>query len=142
MDRRKARQEAFCILFEYFFNEDVTVTDIIAREAEEREFKADEYITEVTQGAAENKDKLDEMIKPYLKGWKMERLSRVSLCILRLAVYEIVYMDDIPVNASVNEAVELAKAYDTDNAPSFINGTLRAFIRDLEEKYKDFGCEQ
>ncbi len=142
MDRRKARQEAFCILFEYFFNGDISVSDIIARETEERSLDSDEYLIAVTNGVSENKDKIDEMIKPYLKGWKMERISRVSLCILRLAVYEIAYMDDIPVNASVNEAVELAKAYDTDNAPSFINGTLRSFIRDLEEAYKDFGCSE
>lgn len=137
MDRRTARKEAFCIIFEYFFNGDETVSEIIERETEERGIEADEYLTAVTNGVAENKDKLDEAIKPYLKGWKMERISRVSLNILRLAVYEILYMDDIPVNASVNEAVELAKTYDADSAPSFINGTLRSFIRDLEEEYKD-----
>lgn len=76
-------------------------------------------------GIFEKKDILDDEIAKHLKaGWRTDRLSKVSLAILRLAVYEILFIDDIPDNVSVNEAVELAKAYDIDEAPSFINGVL------------------
>lgn len=133
MDRRTARKEAFCILFEYFFNDDVTIEAIMTRQAEERGIVADEYLSAVLFGTAEKKDELDEVIKPYLKGWRMERISKISLTALRLAAYEIMYMDDIPENASVNEAVELVKTYGGDTEPSFVNATLRAFIRNRNE---------
>ena len=76
---------------------------------------------------------LDNTISENLKsGWKTDRLSKVSLAILRLALYEIVYIDDIPDRVSVNEAVELAKQYDVDEAPSFINGVLSGVLKNRE----------
>ena len=79
------------------------------------------YITEVTEGVAEKIEELDEKIKPYLKGWTMDRIGKTDLAILRLAVYEIFYRDDIPYKVSINEAVELAKSFCDDSSPSFIN---------------------
>lgn len=91
------------------------------------------YITEVTEGVADKLDELDEKIKPYLKGWTMDRIGKTDLAILRLAVYEIFYRDDIPYKVSINEAVELAKAFCDDSSPSFINGVLAGVISSLSE---------
>ncbi len=92
------------------------------------------YISEVTQGVAEKKEELDEKIKPYLKGWTMDRIGKTDLAILRLAVYEIFYRDDIPYKVSINEAVELAKSFCDDSSPSFINGVLAGVINSLSEE--------
>ena len=133
MDRRKARKEAFCAIYEYYFNNgEVAVEDIIRREQAERGIEKDEYLDAVCLGVVNNTEKLDAIIEKYLKGWKMRRISKVSLSILRLAVYELACMEAIPVNVSANEAVELAKLYDDDAAPAFINGVLGAYLRELE----------
>ncbi len=133
MDRRKARKEAFCAIYEYYFNNgEVAVEDILKREQVERGIEQDDYLDLVCAGVVANTEKLDEIIEKYLKGWKMKRVSKVSLSILRLAVYEIAFVETIPVNVSVNEAVELAKLYDDDAASSFINGVLGAYVRELE----------
>ena len=133
MDRRKARKEAFCAIYEYYFNNgEVAVEDIIKREQAERGIEQDDYLDLVCAGVTSNTEKLDAIIEKYLKGWKMKRISKVSLSILRLAVYEIAFIEEIPVNVSVNEAIELAKLYDDDSAPSFVNGVLGAYVRELE----------
>ena len=77
---------------------------------------------------------LDEKIKPYLKGWTMDRIGKTDLAILRLAVYEIFYRDDIPYKVSINEAVELAKSFCDDASPSFINGVLAGVVNSLSEE--------
>ena len=70
---------------------------------------------------------LDDYIEKYSKGWNIARISRISKCILRLSMYEVLYMG-IPVGASVNEALELAKQYDSEEAAGFINGIMGAFV--------------
>ena len=78
-------------------------------------------------------NELDEIISKNLKlGWTIDRLSRVTLAILRLCVYEIKYLDDIPSSVSVNEAVEIAKVYDTEEAPAFINGVLSGVLKNIQ----------
>ena len=89
------------------------------------------YIQEVTAGVFDKTNELDEKIKMYLKGWTMERISKADLAILRLAIFEILYREDIPYKVSINEAVELAKKYGEDSSPSFINGVLAALINSL-----------
>lgn len=71
------------------------------------------------------------MIESKLKNWKLSRISKVSLSILRVAVYELKYMDDVPTNVSINEAVELAKQYANEDDYSFINGVLGAIAKEL-----------
>ena len=90
------------------------------------------YIDDVLLGAARARDDIDEAIERNLKGWDIERLSRVDLCILRLAIYEMLNREDIPVSVSANEAVELAHRYSTDEAPMFINGVIGAVARELD----------
>ena len=83
-------------------------------------------------GIAEKKDELDEKIKTYLKGWTMDRISKTDLAILRLAVYEMLYREDIPCKVSINEAIELAKAFCEETSPAFINGVLAGVVNSLE----------
>lgn len=82
------------------------------------------YIQNIYDIITEKKDEIDNTIKANLKDWTMDRISKVDISILRLAVGEMLHMDDIPVNVSINEAVEMAKKFSDDQAPRFINGVL------------------
>lgn len=93
------------------------------------ENKVKEYITDVTYGIEDNKEKILEQINQELsEKWEMSRLSKVSIAILKLAVYEIVYKK-LPYKVVINEAVELAKSYGDDNTPSFVNGVLASIVK-------------
>lgn len=132
MSRKAAREHAFKIVYELPFyqgleQENVTVlTDSYMRDfVEESLDEADTaFIQAETLGVQQKQEELDEAIGAALKGWKVSRLSRVDLAILRLAAYEILYMPSLPVKVSINEAVELAKRYSQEAAPAFINGIL------------------
>ena len=89
------------------------------------------YINDIVQGVMAKKEELDEKIRKYLKGWTMDRISKTDLAILRLAIYEITYRDDIPYKVSVNEAVELAKTFSDSTSSSFINGVLAGVVTEL-----------
>ncbi len=84
----------------------------------------EKYITGKAKAVAGLVEKIDETINEVSEGWPTNRLGKSELAIMRLAVYEMQYDDDIPVNVAINEAIELAKKYGADNAPSFINGVL------------------
>ena len=88
-----------------------------------------EYISDKTGTIAALIPVLDEKIDSVSEGWPVSRLGKAELAIMRLAIYEICYDDDIPVNVAINEAVELAKKYGADNAPSFINGVLAKVVK-------------
>ena len=88
-----------------------------------------EYIRRLTSLTAEHLGEIDGFIERYAKGWRPERISRTALAILRCAVCEILYMDDIPNSAAINEAVELDKGYDEPETVSFVNGVLGGFMR-------------
>ena len=125
MTRREAREEAFILIFEKQFNLADT-NEILEIAAEVRDLKPNSYIKTVFNGVYENIKSIDSVISENAIGWKIGRISKVSLCILRLAIFEIKYMEDIPVSVSINEAVELAKKYATKDDASFINGILSA----------------
>ena len=88
-----------------------------------------DYIRRLNALTAENVSEIDGYIERYSKGWKLERISRTALAILRCAICEIIYMDDIPNSAAINEAVELAKRYDEPDTVAFVNGVLGGFMR-------------
>lgn len=87
------------------------------------------YITAIVGGVAEKQEELDAYIEKYSRGWKLGRISRISLAVLRCCMYEILYMPDVPNAAAINEAVELAKGYEEPETVSFINGILGSFVR-------------
>ena len=88
-----------------------------------------DYIRRLTTLTAENRSEIDGYIERYAKGWKIERISHTALAVMRCAVCEILYMDDIPNAAAINEAVELDKNYDDPDTVSFVNGVLGGFMR-------------
>ena len=88
-----------------------------------------EYITSLVTLIDEHRDEIDEQIRRYAKGWKLERISKTALAVLRCALCEILYMDDIPNAAAINEAVELAKGYDEPDTVAFVNGVLGGYMR-------------
>ncbi len=92
------------------------------------------YIREVVSGVREKSDSLTELIQKYAIGWKPERMSRISRIILKLALYEIQSVEDVPASVAVNEAVNLTKKYDSEETASFVNGILGSYLRSGEEK--------
>ena len=98
--------------------------------------KQEEYIRRLVGGVAEHAAELDADIEKYAKGWRFERISLVASAIMRVAMYEILYMADIPQGAAISEAVEIAKEYETPEVAKFINGILGSFARG-EVKEKD-----
>lgn len=128
MTRREAREQALCFVFErQFQNEPIPEIISLAREA--RELEPDPYAEKIAAGVFEHLDELNEKIGKYSIGWSKERLSRVILSILQMAVYELTYEEKTPVSVAINEAVELAKAYGGDGDGAFINGVLGTFAR-------------
>ena len=134
MNRREAREEAFKLVFQITAQSDCYL-EVVERFAEENaalkktDRKQFKYIVAAANTVFEKVEEIDAVIAENLTSeWKIERLSKVSLAILRLAVYEIKFVEDIPDTVSVNEAVELAKVYDTDDAPAFINGVLAGVL--------------
>ena len=88
-----------------------------------------DYITQLVTGISEHSAELDGYIEKYAVGWKFGRISRTAAAIMKLAMYEVMYMPDIPDNAAINEAIELAKRYEPPETVSFINGILDSFSR-------------
>jgi N utilization substance protein B len=130
MNRRQAREEAFILIFEKHFNS-LTTDEILEIAAEVRDLKPDDYIKSVFAGVYDNLELLDGIISENAIGWKIGRISKTSLCVLRLAIFEIKFMDDIPVSVSINEAVELAKKYASPEDASFVNGILSTVSKSL-----------
>ena len=134
ISRREAREILAGLLFETEFRTDEDVNGIFALACEDRDIPDVEYIRRGYFGIYDNAAQIDEMIGKHSKGWKTERMSRVSRAVLRLAVYELAFCDDIPSRVSINEAIELTKKYDDDKAKAFVNGILNAVKNDVGEK--------
>ena len=126
MKRKLAREYAFKLVYELGVQKDKDAAALIADTAEAQEFEPDDYIVGTVRGIMEKLEELDALIAENASGWKLDRLSLASLSIMRLAVYEMLYASDVPYAVAINEAVELAKVYDHDKSPRFINGILNA----------------
>lgn len=127
MSRINARRNAFSLLFQYDFIDIHEIDEnknIFFKENPEIEEGDKKYILETVDGTMKNLEEIDAIIGEYARGWTTERMSKVDLAILRLAVYEMKFSDEAPDSVAINEAVELAKKYSSDEAPSFINGIL------------------
>ena len=89
------------------------------------------YIDAVTSGVANREDDLNETIQQFSIGWDVKRISRLTRSVMQLAIYEILYVEDVPTGVAISEAVRIAKKYDGDDTGSFVNGILGAFARSL-----------
>ena len=134
LSRREAREILVGLLFETEFRKDEDVNGVFALAIEDREIPDDGYIRNGYFSICDKIDDIDEVIGKHSKGWKPERMSKLSRSILRLCVYEMLYVEDIPYSVSINEAVELAKKFDDDKARPFINGILNSVKNELEAK--------
>lgn len=139
MSRKVAREVAFKVIFELAFQQDENAEELFKRlvETSEEKFETTEddeiYVKEIVSGIQSNGSSLDEKIKSHLKDWSFERISKVDVAILRLAIYEMTERKDIPCKVSVNEAVELAKTFSEDASPAFINGVLAEIMKEVEK---------
>ncbi len=134
MSRKTAREDAFKLIFSSSLNKEEcgdildTFFDEVKGSDGEAFAKADkgdaEYIRSVVEGVNEHREEIEGKISENLKGWKLERLSRVSVAVLKLAVYEMLYAEDVPASVAINEAVKLAQKFEDEKAGSFVNGVL------------------
>lgn len=132
MTRRQAREQAFTLIFEKSFHQEITVEEMISMAVEARYLQTDEFAVLLAKTADEQQPEIDSIIENNAIGWKKDRISRVSLSLLRLALCEMLFIEEVPTNVSINEAVELAKLYASQEDAAFINGVLGAAARKLE----------
>ena len=136
MTRRKQRELAFSLLFEKNFDMERDVNEIYSTAIEVRNEEPDEFVNQTVNGISEHYDEIMQIIEKNSQGWKLNRISRVSISIMQLAIYEMLFTD-IPLKVSINEAVELSKAYDDDKARAFINGILNSVAKGIDGKKID-----
>lgn len=132
-NKRKSREQAFIILFEKSFNAELSVDEIMDIAIETEVISKDKMTADIVKKAEENIEDIDAVIEQNLKGWSKQRISKVSLAILRMAVCEMKYFDKVPVGVSINEAVEICKVYGSDEDKSFVNGILGSISREKED---------
>ena len=131
MTRRELRENVFMMLFRMDFHDEGELSeqlDLLVEDLENVASEDFEYMKEKCNAIISKYDELDAEINELTTGWKTSRMGKVDLSIIRLAVYEMKYEDDIPAKVSINEAVELAKKYGTDTSASFVNGVLAKFV--------------
>lgn len=123
LSREKAMELVFSMMLTKESHDEVIETFVDNYEENIKNLDLD-YIKEVLKGVEENKESIDNLIKENLQKWKIERVSKVNLAILRLAVYEMRYVNDVPEKVAINEALEITKRYSDEKSVSFINGVL------------------
>ncbi|WP_106768082.1 transcription antitermination factor NusB [Paenibacillus faecalis] len=144
MKRRVLREIAVQSLYQMEMNEvdsAEAVSMILSEAAEENEtervigdeVKVRETVLQLVNGLWTAREKIDSVLSQYLKGWQISRLSRVDRQVLRLAVYELAFREDVPGKVAVNEAIELAKHFGTEESGKFVNGVLGRMLQDLDE---------
>lgn len=140
MKRRAAREIAIQSLYQMEMNDvaaDAAIQSILEDGSEQEEpieanTEARSFIHKLVEGTWNNKAEIDQCLAEYLKGWKMERLSRVDKQILRLAAFEMLFDQDSPPKVIVNEAIDLSKHFGTEDSGKFVNGVLGKMIKELD----------
>ncbi len=132
MSRRSIRESVFKLVYETDICgevNDLTVNEMTQNINDDEK----RYFDKVFYGIVENRQKIEDIIKKYARAYNYDRLYKVDKALLFVAIYEILYMDDIPYSVSVNEALEIAKIYSTEKSASYINGILASVIKNMEE---------
>ena len=137
-NRRHQRRFAFQVIYSLNFTRDMP-KDALIRSFDnfwaEEEFDLDRresYAWILAEGVYDNRDRIDEVITRHSQHWKLNRIAKVELTILRLSLYEMLYCPDIPLKVAMNEAIELAKDFGDDNSKTFVNGILDAAAKGAE----------
>ncbi len=126
--RSKARKRALDVLFECDAR-DVVPTDLLAERIAEADPPVNDYTARLVRGVQEHIGRIDELLSSYSEGWTLERMPAVDRNALRIGVFEVVYVDDVPDAVAVTEAVDLVRDLSTDESPAFVNGVLGAIVR-------------
>ncbi len=132
ISRREERQQALNFVFERMFRDD-SAEEAFEDALNARDTEISDYAKMIVKGVEEHLDEIDGVIEKNLKGWKKNRIAKLSLTIMRIAVFEMLYVDSVPASVSINEAVELAKNYATVEDSSFINGVLGAAEKSIRK---------
>lgn len=131
MKRRLARELVLKTLFQIDLGKVDTALALETVLEEEDNTWIKEFVRSLVRGTGEHQEKIDQLIEQYSTDWKLDRMAAVDRNLLRLAIYEILYMPDIPSAVSINEAVELAKVYGSDESAKFVNGILGNLVRQI-----------
>ena len=131
--RREAREQALSLVFEKSF-QNLPVEDLVSGAVDSRDLLIDEYALKIIKAVQEHQYEIDDVITKYSNKWKIDRLSKVSLAILRLAIAEISFVGEVDEAVIINEAVEIAKVYGGDEDPSYINGVLGGYVRSIKDE--------
>lgn len=132
MGRREQREQIFKLVFQLEFNDKKDMPEQMKLYLEQEEIQSEKDCTYISEKFEKIQDKLSEMdtlINEQAIGWTTDRMGKVELAIIRLAVYEIKYDDSVPTSVAINEAVELAKKFGQDESSSFVNGVLAKFSK-------------
>ncbi len=149
MTRTNAREIACHLVFEMYLN-DVTANEALTALMDEGYYpslksesdvyeekpsgKQLEYLQNVVYGVQAKRAELDEYLKKYAIGWSIERISKVARAIMQVAMYEVLYVHDVPTSAAISEAVELTRKYENEDVVAFVNGVLGSFARAQQEE--------
>lgn len=131
MNRREIREQIFKMLFQTEFYDQEEMEEqihLFMQELEEKDETKRNYLEQKLRDIYNRREEIDAAVNEKATGWKTTRMAKVDLALIRLAVYEIKYEADIPTGVAINEAVELAKIYSSDGAPSFVNGVLAKLV--------------
>lgn len=135
MSRKKARESAMSLIYQMDLNEDFSEESIKTYlENFEHSIAEEEYVKDASNKIMMNLEEIDKYINKNLTGWTIERLAKVDLSVLRVALYEILYREDIPIEVSINEAIETVRKYSAEDSYRFINGVLGGVIRSIENE--------
>ncbi len=132
MTRRESRELAFILVFEKSFQEDVTVVELIENALELELFPQNAFAETLARRVYDNIEEIDRAIEDNLVGWSAKRISKVSRAILRIAVCELLFTENMPVGVAINEAVEIAKKYSTAEDAAYINGVLGSIAKKIK----------
>ena len=132
LTRREEREQVFIMLFEKSFNSETDMEQLYDFAIENEVITGSDFVKTLLNKTWENIVEIDGNIEKFSVGWKINRISKVALAVLRLAVCEILYFDDIPVGVSINEAVELCKKYAAKEDSSFVNGILGSLSKEAK----------
>ena len=129
--RREDRQQALQLVYERMFRDD-TFEDLCTDALDARDEAISDYAEQIIKGIEDHLQEIDELIEANLKGWKLNRISKIALAAMRISVYEMKYIKSVPVSVSINEAVKMTKEFASDKDGSFVNGVLGSVAKTLK----------
>lgn len=130
-NRKKARDSAYKLIYEYLFSGTLNERTLAVMTAQDLPYKEIDYVEKVYRGVIEHEEELKEIVGMYAVGFEIDRIYKLDLAAMYLAIYEMKYMDDIPMGVSISEAVELVKLYSTEKSYMFVNGILSSVYKSL-----------